>query len=210
MDWFSGWEKKCMWLHLQAKFTNPFKNSIFISEVREKTQIIKSESETKQDHLTPAWPSQGSISPTANRVSQTPWLSLPPCFCQVPAAPAAWKTNFTHQNGRKLSNQRKECKYARLERKRWLNKCQSRGEAAEELAHISKERLKKGQEDMESIGGRAELQQSWLSAPRYRNIAHVVSCSIKVKANLCFWKSFPSTSLAPSFIAGLLHTQPDH
>ena len=39
------------------------KTSIFISKVQERTQIIKSESENKQERLTLALPSQSSISP---------------------------------------------------------------------------------------------------------------------------------------------------
>lgn len=96
----------------------------------------------------------------------------------------------------------------RLVRKSWLVKWQRRGEVAEELAYNSKERLEKGQEDVERTGGKAELWQGWLRAPWYRTIACVVSCSTKANANMCFWKSFP-TSLAPSPTAGLLHSQPD-
>lgn len=62
---------------------------------------------------------------------------------------------------------------------------------------------------MERAGGRAELQWTWLWAPWYRTIAHVVSCSTEANMNLCFWKSFPTTSLAPSSTVGLLHSQPD-
>lgn len=50
-----------------------------------------------------------------------------------------------------------------------------------------------------------ERGQVWLEAPRYWNIALVVSCSTETNVNLCFWKSFTTTSPA----AGLLHSQRD-
>lgn len=62
---------------------------------------------------------------------------------------------------------------------------------------------------MERAGGRAELQWGWPKAPQYRTIADVVSCSTEANMNLCLWKSFPTTSFAPSSTAGLLHSQPD-
>ena len=83
------------------------------------------------------------------------------------------------------------------------------GEVAEESACISKERLGKGQEAIERTGGRAELQQGWLRVPWYRTVARAVSWSTKANADLCFWKSFPTTSLAPSPGTGLLHSQPE-
>lgn len=53
----------------------------------------------------------------------------------------------------------------RLVRKNWLGKCQRKGEAAEELEFIDKERLENGKGDMEKTGERAELWQVWLEAP---------------------------------------------
>lgn len=49
MDWFRGWGKKCDYIY---KPNSHFQNSIFISTGEERTQIIKLESENKQEHLT--------------------------------------------------------------------------------------------------------------------------------------------------------------
>lgn len=170
-------------------------------------QITKLESENGEC-LTLALPSQKQHPTTARGSHHLPpapaFMLLPgtlsSCYLENQCHPLKYQQTFKQSN---------ENKYARLVRKSWLDKCQSRGLVAEELAFISEERLEKGQEDTERTGGRAELRQGWLRAPWYTTIARVVSCSTKANTDLCSWKSFPTTALAPSPTAALLHSQQD-
>lgn len=95
--------------------------------------------------------------------------------------------------------------YEVSEKKTCLDKCQRKREVADGLEYIGKERLENGQGDIK--GERAELWQ--VEATWYRSIALVVLCSTKANINLCFWKGFTTTSLAPSPAARQLHSQPD-
>lgn len=93
MDWFRDWGKKNS--DYIYKPNSHFKNSVFISTAEERAQIIKLESEIKQEHLTLVC--QAKVAPHQCQKGLTNSLSaLASVLLPGTSSSCSLKTNFTH------------------------------------------------------------------------------------------------------------------